>query len=98
MLSKILIKKKQELDIFLSYYFKKNGAVTENSTLKSEPLFTSATTGTLVLEFDLIYFNACIGIHDNVRDKLELNFKIDSQNQKLKLIVPSLPEREMDEI
>ena len=88
----------KELGIFLSYYFKKEGAVAEKVRLKDEPEFTGALSGKLVLDFDLVHFNACLAIHEQKRDELKLTFEIDPSNEKLKLVGPYWPERGVDEI
>jgi hypothetical protein len=94
----ILQEKEKELGIFLSFYFKIDGAVTENVKLKGSPQFTSATTGKLTLDFDLVHFNACLAIHEKARDEMEMTFEIDETIQKVKLIGAYWPSREMDEI
>ena len=90
--------KQIELGIFLSYYYKKNGAVAENVTLKSDPEFESETSGSLVFEFDLVHFNSCLAIHEKAHEEFKVSYKIDIENQQLKLIGPAWPGREMDEI
>lgn len=97
-LEKILTQNQKELSIFLSYSFKKEGAVAENVMLKSEIEFESKISGSFVLEFDLVHFNACLAIHENVREEMKITFSIDALNQKLNLTGPSWPSREMDEI
>ncbi|MDO8965760.1 hypothetical protein [Algoriphagus sp.] len=97
-LKAILIEKEKDLGIFLSYYFKKDGAVSEKVKLKSSPHFSSATAGKLTLDFDLVHFNACLAIHEKARDEMEMTFEIDQINQKIKLIGAYWPSREMDEI
>ncbi|WP_026967145.1 hypothetical protein [Algoriphagus terrigena] len=93
-----LEKEQKELGIFLSYYFKKEGALAEKVRLKGEPEFADALNGKLVLDFDLVHFNACLAIHEQKRDELKLTFEIDQTNKKLKLVGPYWPERGMDEI
>lgn len=97
-LVRLLAEKEQELGIFLSYYYKKEGAVTEKVTLKSGPEFESKTKGTLVLDFDLVHFNACLAIHEQAREEMKIKFEIDGHSQKLILTGPYWPERGMDEI
>ena len=87
-----------ELGIFLSYYFKKEGAVTEDVKLKGEIAFTERTKGKLILDFDLVHFNACLNIHHQKRDEMKLQFEFDFGFENLKLTGPYWPEREMDEI
>ena len=97
-LEKLLAEKEQELGIFLSYYYKKEGAVTEKVRLKIEPEFESNIAGSMVLDFDLVYFNACLAIHEQVREEMKIRFEIDPKAQKIKLIGAYWPSREMDEI
>lgn len=97
-LEELLAEKEQELGIFLSYYYKKEGAVTEKVKLKSGPEFESITTGSMVLDFDLVHFNACLAIHEQVREEMKIKFEIDGHSQKLILTGPYWPERGMDEI
>jgi hypothetical protein len=97
-LEELLAEKEQELGIFLSYYYKKEGAVTEKVKLKSGPEFDSKTTGSMILDFDLVHFNACLAIHEQVREEMKIKFEIDGHSQKLILTGPYWPERGMDEI
>lgn len=94
----LLSEKELELGIFLSYYYKKEGAVTEKVKLKSGPEFKSKTSGSIVLDFDLVHFNACLAIHEQAREEMKIRFEIDPINQKIKLIGAYWPERGMDEI
>lgn len=94
----LLAEKERELGIFLSYYYKKEGAVAEKVILKYGPEFESKTTGTLILDFDLVHFNACLAIHEQAREEMKIRFEIDEANQKIKLTGPYWPSREMDEI
>ncbi|MFL0684402.1 hypothetical protein CLV31_107202 [Algoriphagus aquaeductus] len=97
-LEELLAEKEQELGIFLSYYYKKEGAVTEKVKLKSDPEFESITTGSMVLDFELVHFNACLAIHEQAREEMKIKFEIDGHSQKLILTGPYWPERGMDEI
>ena len=94
----LLSQKEKELGIFLSYYYKKDGAVAEKVKLKSGPEFESNTTGWLVLDFDLVYFNACLDINEQAREEMKITFEIDETNQKVKFTGAFWPSREMDEI
>lgn len=97
-IERLLAEKERELGIFLSYYYKKEGAVTENVKLKLGPEFESNTAGSMVLGFDLVHFNACLAIHEQVREEMMIRFEIDTKAQKIKLIGAYWPSREMDEI
>jgi hypothetical protein len=94
----LISQNERELGIFLSLYYKKEGAVAEKATLKSKPEFESNFSGSLVLDFDLVHFNACLAIHEQAREEMKVRFEIDEANQKIKLIGPYWPSREMDEI
>jgi hypothetical protein len=94
----LLSKEARDLGIFLSYYFKKEGAVAEKVSLKGQVEFQTKVSGNLVLEFDLVHFNACLAIHEQKRDQIKVNFLIDEINRELTLIGPFWPERDGDEI
>ena len=94
----VLEKERKELGIFLSYYFKREGAVTENVALKGEINFTSELEGNFLLDFDLVHFNACLNIHDTNRDEIKVDFELSENLKVLKLTGPYIPERGMDEI
>lgn len=97
-LERLLAEREKELGIFLSYYYKKEGAVAEKVKLKSSPEFHSTKTGFIVLDFDLVHFNACLAIHEQAREEMKIGFEIDRENQKLILTGPYWPDRGMDEI
>lgn len=97
-LKALFVSNEKELGIFLSYYFKKEGAVAEKVKLKSGPEFDSMTTGAFLLDFDLVNFNACLAIHEKAKAEIKISFEIDENNQKVKLKGPYWPSREMDEI
>lgn len=88
----------KELGIFLSFYYKKEGALAEMVKLKSKPKFESPTSGKLILEFNLAYFNACLGINEQEKDEMKIDFNIDLNSQKVTFIGAFWPSREMDEI
>ncbi|AFL85439.1 hypothetical protein Belba_2908 [Belliella baltica DSM 15883] len=94
----VLEKERKDLGIFLSYYFKREGAVTENVALKGEIDFTSELQGNFILDFDLVHFNACLNIHDTKRDEINVDFELSKDMKELKLTGPYIPERGMDEI
>jgi hypothetical protein len=97
-LKSLLIEKEKDLGIFLSYYYKKEGAVAEKVILKSDVNFATETTGSFDLEFVLAYFNACLAINEQAREEMKIAFEIDSKTKKIKLIGAFWPSREMDEI
>lgn len=89
---------KLELGIFLSYYFKKDGAVAENCELVGSIDYLEDNKGKFTVAFDLVHYNACLNIHDNHKDQMEINFVVEKGLQKIKLIGPYWPERELDDI
>ncbi|MBN7810891.1 hypothetical protein J0A68_07995 [Algoriphagus sp. H41] len=97
-LTDILEREAKELGIFLSYYYKKEGALAEKVSLKGKPIFVDERKGKLVLDFDLVHFNACLAIHEQKREEMTVDFEIDPTHEKLKLVGPYWPSREMDEI
>ncbi|MCH7399156.1 hypothetical protein MM236_14220 [Belliella sp. DSM 107340] len=94
----ILEREHKELGIFLSYYFKKEGALAENARLKDNIDFLDENHGKFKLDFDLVHYNACLNIHDTKRDEIQINFEISKEKNEIKLIGPFFPERGMDEI
>jgi hypothetical protein len=52
----------------------------------------------MILNFDLVHFNACLAIHEQAREEMKITFEIDQEHEKLKLIGAYWPSREMDEI
>ncbi len=97
-LQDFLDSKSKELGIFLSYYYKKDGAVAEKVKLRGEPKFTDNKSGKLELAFELVFFNACLAIHEQEKEEMEIGFEFDELNQKLELKGAYWPERGMDEI
>lgn len=87
-----------ELGIFLSYYYKKEGAVVEKVSHTSEIKFTSPISGSLIVAFDLIYFNACKDIHLQERGEMELQVSWDKEKRILWLHGEYWPTRDGDEI
>lgn len=96
LIQKILKQKQKEMGFFLSYYFKSEGAVVENVEFIDHLQFSDSRKGKFKVEFDLIHHNACLNIHDQKKDKLDIVFEIDQD--KLQLIGPYWPERGQDEI
>lgn len=90
--------KQIELGIFLSYYFKKGGAVVEKVSQDSEIQFTSPFSGTLTVAFDLIYFNACQDIHQQEREEMELQVTWNEEKRVLRLQGEYWPTRDGDQI
>ncbi|WP_296705790.1 hypothetical protein [Algoriphagus sp.] len=97
-LEELLNKEEKDLGIFLSYYFKREGAVAEKVRLKRQAEYLTDFSGNLILEFDLVHFNACLAIHSQKREEMKVEFIIDKTQNQLTLIGPYWPERGNDEI
>ena len=98
LVSELLRENKQDLGIFLSYYFRKQGAVAEDPRVLTTIQSTAPNIGHFELAFRLVYFNACLNIHELESDKMHITFKIDREARILEVTGPNWPEREMDEI
>lgn len=88
----------RDLGIFLSYYYKRQGAVVEKVQLKTPPQLDSQNSGTLCLCFELVYFNACQDLHETQSEEMKLSFQFDADNKTLNLLGAYWPSREPDEI
>ncbi len=88
----------KNIGIFLSYYFKKQGAVVENVIVQGDPFFREENSGSIRVAFDLIFYNACLNIHEKEKDQMELDFDLQIPKSQIILRGPYWPEREMDEI
>ncbi len=97
-LEAVLQLKQIELGIFLSYYYKKTGAVVEKVSQASELKFKSPISGSLTVAFELIYFNACRDIHQQERGEMELQVNWDEGKRVLRLQGEYWPTRDGDEI
>lgn len=96
MIRALVKERDKEMGIFLSYYFKKDGAVVENVLLEGDIKTTEPGKGKFRVNFDLVYFNACLNIHDQNKDKMDIEFT--RKGDKLILTGPNWPERGQDEI
>lgn len=90
--------KQRDLGIFLSYYYKGQGAVVEKVQLATKPQLNCQNSGTLYLRFELVYFNACQDLHETQIEEMKINFQLDEAKKILILNGPYWPIREMDEI
>jgi len=88
----------KELGIFLSYYYKSDGAVVEDVELEKFLELNSGGSGKALFSFRLIFYNACLNIHEKEKDKMELDFVVDPNGKSLELTGPFVPERGMDDI
>ncbi|SMD45058.1 hypothetical protein SAMN00777080_3699 [Aquiflexum balticum DSM 16537] len=98
LVQELLLENQKEMGIFLSYYYKKEGAVVENVQLIGPIFFSKEKGGDFIVDFELIHFNACLNIHEQNKDKMKVQFEFDQDSNELILIGPYWPEREMDEI
>lgn len=87
----------KELGIFLSYYYRSEGAVVENVRLKPNTKLDESS-GKFKVSFDLVHFNACLNIHDEGKEEMELSYSFIPDEQRLVLTGPYWPEREPDDI
>lgn len=97
-LQHFLNSKSKELGIFLSYYYKKDGAVAEHVELRGELELTDTKSGKVTLAFELVFFNACLAIHEHEKEEMEISFEFDQINHQLELKGAYWPERWMDEL
>ncbi len=94
----LIHKQQRNLGIFLSYYYKRLGAVVEKVRLPTEPQLDSLDSGTLILRFELVYFNACQDLHETQVEEMKLSFQFDAAKKNLTLVGAYWPSRELDEI
>ena len=90
--------KQRDLGIFLSYYYKRQGAVVEKVQLKTVPQLDPQDSGTVSLGFELVYFNACQDLHETQQEEMKLSFQFDTERKSLNLVGAYWPSREPDEI
>jgi hypothetical protein len=97
-LQDLLEQHSKEMGIFLSYYFRKEGAVVENVKMVPPTTPLTDSTGSINVSFHLIHFNACLNIHDTNTEHITLSYKVLDNGTELLLSGPNWPEREPDEI
>jgi hypothetical protein len=97
-LPELILKQRMELGIFLSYYYRKQGAVAEDVKLEGKLLESSPGKGSFILDYKVVHFNACLNIHDEARQKMQIEYEYDFDKLKVLLKGAYWPEREMDEI
>ena len=88
----------KELAICLSYYYKSEGGLVEDVRFEGNLTVTSPTTGYFQVSFNVVYFNACLDIHQLNKDFMVLQMNLVTDTNKIKISGPVLPEREPDEI
>lgn len=87
----------REMGIYLSYYFRKDGAVAENIQLVPPSSDLTERTGSISVSFQLVHFNACLNIHDTNLEQMVLSYEISKNGNELTFIGPNWPERGSDE-
>lgn len=97
-LSFVLQNNRNELEIFLSQYTKRDGAIAENIHLLSPIEKTNSESGYFSLAYSKVYFNACLNINESDLDKIKLKYYFNTEKGQLELTGPDIPEREPDEI
>lgn len=98
LIQNVISRENKDFGIFLSYYFRKDGAVVENVSFNSIELGNEKTKGKVMVSFDLIHFNACLNIHEQGKEKMELTYHIFFESNSIEFKGPFWPERGMDEI
>ncbi|SNS46371.1 hypothetical protein SAMN06295967_11049 [Belliella buryatensis] len=86
----------KDLGIMLSYYFKSEGAVVEKVEISKGPFFLSEHAGHVILKFHVVHFNACLNIHEQAQQEMQVDFAID--NDEVTFKGPYIAERGRDEI
>lgn len=97
-LKDVLDKHSREMGIFLSYYFREDGAVVEDVRLILPNSGLTERTGSIAVSFQLVHFNACLNIHDSNPEKLLLSYELSVDGTKLLLTGPYWPEREPEDL
>jgi hypothetical protein len=97
-LEEVVLRHRKEMAIFLSYYFRKEGAVVENVRMIGSVQGVSGIEGTITVIFDVVFFNACLNINETTSDQLTLSYRLTDEKTALLLTGPYWPEREPDEI
>jgi hypothetical protein len=93
----LIEKKSKEVAIYLSYYYRGEGGLVEQVSLKEDVVLESPATGSLKVKFYVIYYNACLNINsEDNKDEMTLRFEIDPERQKVKFTGPHWPQREPD--
>ena len=95
-LGALIEKRAKEVGIYLSYYYRGEGGLVEQVSLE-DVVVESPTTGSLKVNFYVIYYNACLNIHsEDNKDKMTLHFEIEPNRKTVKFTGPYWPQREPD--
>ncbi len=97
-IKKAVQENEKSLGIFLSYYARVDGAIAENVQLDGGIAFDNDLSGSFVLNFDKVFHNACLNIHEQEKDKLKIEFLLLHEDAKIKLTGPFWPERMTDDL
>ena len=97
-IKKAVQENEKPLGIFLSYYARVDGAIAENVQLDGGIAFDNELSGSFVLNFDKVFHNACLNIHEQEKDKLKIEFRLLPGDAKIYLKGPFWPERMPDDI
>ncbi|MDN3204456.1 hypothetical protein [Algoriphagus sediminis] len=87
-LKSFLEEKIGELETFLSYYYRGEGATVENLSITSIKAPGTEEKGLLNVNFKVAYFNLCWNIDDHDSDKMNIDIYFDEKGEALKLIGP----------
>nr|MBI1229798.1 hypothetical protein [Cytophagales bacterium] len=97
-LEELVLRHRKEMAIFLSYYFRREGAVVENVRMIGSAQDTAGIKGSMTVAFDVVFFNACLNINETNLDQMTLSYRLDEGKSAITLTGPYWPEREPDEI
>ncbi|WP_215226162.1 hypothetical protein [Echinicola shivajiensis] len=98
LIGETIAKEQKEWGIFISLYAKLDGAIAEDISLEEIKSIGTDLSGTVILAFNKIYYNACLNIHEQDKDKIKLDYQIDTEKDEIVFIGPMIPERGMDDI
>ncbi|WP_200978811.1 hypothetical protein [Echinicola sp. 20G] len=88
----------KEWNIFISLYAKLDGAIAEDISLEETKSLDTDFSGTVTIVFKKIYYNACLNIHEQDKDKIKLDYHMDTEKGEIMFTGPLVPERGMDDI
>lgn len=96
-LKEVLDNYSKEMGIFLSYYYRKDGAVVEGVSLIPPSSELMEKTGSIAVSFQLVHFNACLNIHESNVETMSLSYEISEDGTELTLTGPYWPERDSED-
>ncbi|WP_186757832.1 hypothetical protein [Echinicola salinicaeni] len=98
LIREIIVKEQKEWGIFISMYAKLDGAIAEDISLEEIKSLGKELSGTIKVGFNKVYYNACLNIHEQDKDKIKLDYQIDTEKEEIVFTGPLIPERGMDDI